>query len=100
MTAISKGIEQLGNWATARMPVKGAWWAGLAVGLTADKVWDLLYSTLANFTASQASAAMPAAAATMVVSNLSTPYPTITATTTAATMTVTSCFVQVVRQTH
>lgn len=100
VTAISKGVKKLGNWATVRMPMKGSWWAGLAVGLTADKVWDLLYSTLANFVASQASAAMPAAAATVVVSNLSTQYLTITATTTAATMTVTSCFVQVVRQTR
>lgn len=97
MTAVSRGIEKLGNWATASMPVKGSWWAGLAVGLTADKLWDLVYSAIANFTASQASAAVPTAAATVVVSNFSTAYPTITATTSAATITVTNCNVQVVR---
>lgn len=100
MQAISQGIEKLGNWAPESMPVTGSWWAGLAVGLTADQVLDYAFAANASFAASHASAAIPTTAATVVVSNFTTAYPTITATTSAATITVTSRFAQVVRPKH
>lgn len=93
MELIAKAAVKMGEFAVANIPPKH-WWERITVPLVIEKCWDFSSSFGGNFFASRASAAVPTAAAQVVVSATATATATPTATATAtptAAMMIKSC---------